>query len=213
MPPGVRMKPEATATEATISTETIPPIRAETKTVAARRSEASGSTPTIALVVTLAALVACAGQGADPAAAQAWGCRERAKQEHGQIVLASSASTGGAVYEDRRNRHIYACSFAGGRPFDLGEGYTNDTSWSLPATTFAGDDAVVELTFRERASYLIAVDLHRRKRTFARALGGDEGPSAPGRWIGRIVLKPDGSLAWTEQYSYLKPIEGGSKTC
>jgi hypothetical protein len=160
-----------------------------------------------AIAVTLSVSGAATAARSGPGRPTTPNCEARAKHYRGTIIHAGKGTSGGAIYEAKNRHgvgHLYVCAFAGGKIFDLGEGYSADTGWGL--VVFAGHATAVELTFRENPSYLVVVDLQTGKRLLNRNLHGSEGPSASGATIGRIVLKRDGAAAWTEEY--MKTIEG-----
>ena len=139
--------------------------------------------------------------GVPPSAyASASGCEARAKENpYRKIVRPHGSSAGGAIYEVKKTDQLEVCSFAGGSTYDLGDGYSGDTTFNL--VVFAGRDAAVELEFRDSPSYLVVLDLQRDRRIYRRGLGGyGASPSPFTRELGAIVLKPDGSLAWTEDF-------------
>jgi hypothetical protein len=105
---------------------------------------------------------------------------------------------GGAEYkhfyseEQENGVKIYICSFAGGKPYEIG-GEIDTEVFTHEDLTFAGEQAALVVD----ADTLEVIDLAKGHITFQHGLVEDR-KTQTGH-IGRLVLKKDGSTAWTEQ--------------
>jgi hypothetical protein len=153
------------------------------------RSSALGALIAAALIVCAYPGVSALASSPSSITASAFDCRAQQGEKR---------FPGGAEYkhfyseEQENGVKLYICSFAGGAPYEIG-GEIDTEVFTHEDLTFAGEQAALVVD----ADTLEVIDLAKGRVTFQHGLVEDR--KTEGGHIGRLVLKKDGSAAWTEQ--------------
>jgi hypothetical protein len=151
--------------------------------------------------LTMACLLACACAGATvlatPAHARsgsAFDCRS----QPGEHRLPGGAEYSRLISSEDTITDFYICSFAGGSPYKLGR-EEDDESFYHADLVFAGERAAVVDGEGGGSEGLQVINLAKSQSVYSYSLVQHPASTLNESGVGRIVLKRDGSLAWTEQ--------------
>lgn len=165
------------------------------------------SRATVIAVSTGLVLVLLRAAQADASSRARSGCRSRSDVVF-KVPGGNASASGGMSGEE----HTYICAYAGGRSVEIGKAGNPIASSeggegpSVQSLAFAGEIAGVAYTDEEGARELQVIDLTSGRTQFSFSLGGGSESGVPGEVseagqekVGAVVVKSDGSVAWTEK--------------